>query len=140
MKQRFKHPGSKHNPGRTGDDFGGERAEQAGSLSRPASRIVAGGGPDREDNGSDADGGRIHSTDRTPVHGVSQPVPARGGNNDQEGEVSQRYSRPRSDIEVATGSEPGREGDGAGGETVGQVYHSPSAPSIQISGTPDGST
>ena len=148
MKQKFKHPGSKRKPESTGDERAGESAEQAGSPSRPAPLIMVGGGPDREGNGSDADGQRVHSTDRIPAQGMSEPVPASGGDDEQEGEakggdgggLTQRYSRPHSDIEVATGSGPGREGDGADGETAEQVHQSPSAPSIPSGGTPDSST
>ena len=37
-------PGSKRKPDRTGADAGGERVDQTGSVPRPESHLVAGGG------------------------------------------------------------------------------------------------
>ena len=125
-------------PNSTGTDPG---LDQAGSLSRPVPHIVAGGGLDREDSGSETDRQQVYSTDRPPT----PAVPAHGADDNQEGEgesidgreVSQG-SRPHSDIEVATGSGPGQDANGADEEKLGHVHPLPSVPSIPHSRKPDG--
>ena len=142
---------SKRKPDRTGDESGRERAD--GSLSRSVPHIVTDGGLDRGDSGSYRDGRQVHSTNTTPTPEVPEPVPARGGDDDQEGEgggveegegggfeegqVSRGYSHLLSDLEIAAGSGPGQGGNGADEEKVGQAHPSPSAPSNTQSGNSD---
>ena len=138
---------SKRKPDKTGDDSGRERADQAGSLSRSIPHIVTDGSLDEGDSGSDRDGRQVRSTNRTPTPEVPESVPARGGDDDQEGEgegggveegqVSQGYSHLLSDLEIAAGSGPGQGGNGADEEKVGQAHPSPSAPSNTQSGKSD---
>ena len=115
----------KHKQATTGADFGGGRVDQAGSLSGALPDIVAGNGLNQEDTGSDTDGRQAQSMDTAPTPDVPELVPPHRGDSDWEGEgggmdegqVSQRYSRPLSDVEITMGSGPGQEENGASGES-----------------------
>jgi len=147
LKKKLKRPGSKlTEPDRTGADSGGERADPASSLSRPVPYVVADGSHNREE-GSNADGCQIRSTDGPTLPDVPDPVPICRSENDRaegqglgvaEEEASRIHLGPHSDIRVVVGSLPGREGNGADGGEVGRVHSSPSTPSISCIGKPDG--
>ena len=140
MKKKFKPGSKKRKPDGPGAESGGERTDSASSLARPPPHVVTSGGNDQGDDGTNSDGQQVYSVAGPPP---VEPVPIRGDYNDHAGEgggidgeqVSQRRSR-----DVATGSGPGQEGDGADEERVGQGYPSPSTPPIPHSGKPDGST
>ena len=145
LKKKFKRPGSKRKPNRTGTDSDGGRDNPVGSLSRPVSHIVAGGGHNREDNESDADVRQIGLTNQPPIPSVQGSVSAPGGDNGRGGEggvdgqeVNQRYSHLHPDIEVVAGNGSGQNGNGATGEKVGQIDPSPSVPPFLCVGKPDG--
>ena len=145
LKNKFKRSGRNRKPDGTGTDSGGESVDPAGSLSRPVSHIVAGGGRSRGYNGSGADVRQIYSTDRPPTPSVQESVSARGGDDGQGGkeggvdgrEESQRHSHLHSDIEVTAGSESGQDGNEANEENIRRVGPSPSTPSILYSGKDD---
>ena len=147
LKKKFKHPGSKHKPDRTGTESGGESVDPASSLSLPLPHVVTGDGHNQEDGGTNSGRQQICLADSLPPPDVEQ-VPARGGDDDQQedgrgvdgGQVSQSYSRLHSDFEVVTGSGSGQEGNGVDEEKVGQGHPSPSTPLIPHSGRPDGGT
>ena len=115
LKEGFKHrPGGKKRAAdRAGAIATGETVSSSASLTRPDSRVTAGG--------CDEEGSRI-STDTSGVHsrGLSpQPklVQADEGLDNPQGrkvdvdkkEVSQRHSRLDPNVEAAAGSGPGRE-------------------------------
>lgn len=146
LKKKFKHrlTGRKSKSNKTAADTGGSNST---SL-RPSSdsRVVAGDGQDREGGETNADGSQVLSTNRPPQPDEPESVPARGSENDQErreadidgSEVNQTHSLLDPDVEVAVGSEPGREGKTMDEEKVEQVYPSPSPTSIPHGGKPDG--
>ena len=146
LKKKFKHPGSKRKPDRTGVESGGKSVDSANSLSQLLPHAVKGGSYNQEDGGTNLDGQQARSTDGLPPTDVSEQVPSRGGDNDQEGEgggidggeASQMYPRTHPEFEVAMGSRLGQGGNGADAEKVEQVHPSPSTPSIPRSGKPDG--
>ena len=136
-KLELKSKGRKRKPDDTGSDIGGEGADPAGSLPPPVSHVVA-GGHDRGGGRSNTDERPIHSRDKLLQSG--NPESARDdrkeGGTDVSGEkVGQRHLNPRSDFEVAVGSELGREGDDTDGEKVERVH---SSPLISYGGEPVG--
>ena len=151
LKKKLKHPltGRKNKPSGTGVDTGEERLDPAGSLPRSGPHVVAGGGPNRDEDGAKADRWQVRPTDllsQFPQPDQSEPVPARGSENYQEGGeegvggggVSQDHSHPQPGAEVVVGGGPSRGGNDTDGEKTEWVYPSPSTPSIQRSGKPDG--
>ena len=140
LKKKLKHPGSKRKPDRTGADSARESVDPAGLLSRPAPHVIADSGHNQGDNGANAGEHQSRSTDPPPPPDVPERVPADESEGNQRGEAKAdgRYSHLRPDVEVAAGSESGREGDATDGEKIGQVYRSPPIPSIVHSGKPDG--
>lgn len=138
LKKKLKHLLTviKCNPGRTGADAGGERADRAGSLPQPEPHVAA-GGSQRQDRSA---------ADRPLQPGQPASVPVYGGEKEKEEgradvdgrEVSQACSDLHSEVGVVVGSGPGREGNGADGEKPVRVYPSLSALSIPSSGKPGG--
>ena len=127
----------KREPDGTVDEFGGGRAGETDSLSRPVSRGAAGGGHSRGTNKANTDEQEVRSTGE-PTPDVTVHVPARGSADDQGGveggigggEPSHGYSHPRSDARVTVGSGPSQQGNEVDREKDGGVYPSPSTPSI----------
>jgi len=138
LKKKLRHPGSKPKPGRTGLDSGGEREDLAASPSV----LLADGGHNRGEDGANADGRQISSTDRPLSPDVPGPALAGRSEGNQGGgdggidgvEVSQRHSHPHSDVKVVVGSGPSCEGTGSYRGNAKGVIPSPSTPSIQLSG------
>jgi len=138
-KKKAKHllTGKKRKPDGTGANPGEEGADSTSSLPQPEPHVVVGESYDGEGDEADAAGEPVFSTDPPPQPGGSEPVPAHGVDNGQEGgetdvdggEASQMDSHPHPDVEVAVGSEHGGEPEG--------VYPSLSTPSISHSGEPD---
>ena len=139
LKKKFKPGSKKYKPDRPGAESG---ADSASSLVRPLPHVVTGSGHNQEEDGTSSSVEQVLSTDRLSPLDVEQ-VAGHGGDNDREGEgggidreeVSQKHSR-----EVATGSGPSQEGNGADDESVEQGHPSTSTPLIPRSGRPDGST
>ena len=138
LKKKVKHrlAGSKHGPDRTETDAGGERVGATGSLPQPGPHVVASGDHDQEGGEANAVGEQVLPSNRPSRLSGPEPVPEGGSENGKEGEAdvdgredSQKHSM---------GSGPGKEGNGADGGTVEQVYPSPSTPSIPRGGNPDG--
>jgi len=135
IKQRL--AGRKRQPDGTGADPGGGRADSTSPLPRPEPHIVAGESRNREEDGANAAGEPVFSTDQPPHPDGPESVPARGNDNGQEGEearvdggeTSQRESHPHLDVEIVVGSRRSEELEG--------VYPSPPTPSIPRGGTPD---
>ena len=121
MKKKIKYriTGRKRKPDGTGADTPGERADSPGSLPRPESRVVAGGGHDQGGNGANTDGQQAYSTDQG-----RREVDIGGG------AISQRHSYLDSDVDAATGSR-------RTSEEVGRVYPSPYTPPVPDSGKSD---
>ena len=117
IKQRL--TGSKRKPDRTETDTPGERADSPGSLPRPETRVLTGGGHDQGEKGANTDGQQAYSTDRG-----RREVDIGGG------AISQKHSYLRSDVGSAVGSKRSGEGE--------RVYSSTSTPQIPSSGKPDG--
>jgi len=145
LKKKFKH-GGKQKWDRTGANPGEERRDPAGPpSSQQGPHVIVDGGHHQADKESDTDGRRIHSMDQSPAQGVPEPVLARRSNDGQERieggvdgeEVSQRYSRLHSHIELAVGGS-GHKGDKADGEQDKRTHPSPSTPSITLSRKPNG--
>ena len=142
-KIKLKLPGKKRKPSDTGAGALGEGDDPANSLPQPVPHVVADGGHDGGEGGSNADGYQVGSTDQLP-----RPDELESASNDQEGgeadvgvgEASQHRSDLRPDVEVGMGIGSGREGNGndADGANVDQVHPSLSIPSILQSEEPDG--
>ena len=146
LKKKFK-PGSKNRkPNRPGAESIGESVDSASSLVQPPPHVVTGSSRVQEEDRTKRGVQQVRSNDRLQPPDVEQE-PVRGGDNSHEGEgvgvdggeVSQRHSRPHSDVEGAAGSGPGREGNRADEENLGQGNPSPSTPSILHRGKPDSS-
>ena len=128
--------GSKHRPDRTGTDAGGERVDASGSLPQPRPHVIASGDHNQEGGEANAVGEQVLPSNRPSR--LSKPEPMPGGeseNNQEEGEAD--VDGREDNQNYLMGSGPGKEGSGADGGTVEQVYPSPSATSIPHSGNPD---
>jgi hypothetical protein len=123
LKKKIKHrlTGSKHKPGKTGIDAGGEEVDTPGSLPRPEPHFVAGGSHDQEGGEGGTVGGRDFSTNQPPQSSEPEHVPGDESESDQEEggadidgkDASQTHSHPHPDVEVVVGSGPGGTPDGA---------------------------
>ena len=113
---------------------GEEGTDPAGLFSQPVSHVLVGGGHNQREDGANANEQQTCSVDRPPSPNMLEPVPVQRSGVDQDsvdgGEESQRHLRPHLGIEVAVGSGPGQEGDGAGGRNVLQASPSLSGPSV----------
>jgi hypothetical protein len=139
LKKKVKHrlAGSKHEPGRTGADAGGERVAATGSVPQPGPHVVVSGGHDQEGSEANAVGEQVLPANRPSR--LSAPEPAPGGESENDQEEGKADVDEREDSQKhSMGSGPGGDGSGAGGGTVEQVYPSPSTPSIPHSGNPGG--
>ena len=138
LKKKIKHrlTGSKHKPGRTGADAGGERVDATGSLPRPGPHVVASGDHDQEGGEANAVGEQVLPANRPSRPTTPEPVPEGGSENGQEGEVDVDGREDSQKHSMRSG--PSKEGNGADGGTVEQVYPSPSTPSIPRGGNPNG--
>ena len=143
LKKKVRHKiSNKHKPDRTGDEFGGEGADEAGLFSQPVPHVVSTGGHSRENNETNADEQQARLADGPPPD-VSTPAPARGSGDDQggvEGGIGggdQGYLYPHSDAKVMVGSGPSQKGIEVDRKIDGGVYPSPSTPSIAHNGGPD---
>ena len=130
-KIKLKLPGKKRKPHDTGTGTDGEGDGPAISLLQPVYG-VADSGHDGRGGGPNPGGRQASLTDLL----LRQDKPE-SASNDQEGgtdvdggEVSQKCSDPRCDVEAKVESGHSREGDGASGETSERVSHSPSTPPI----------
>jgi len=139
FKKKIKHLGSKRKSGGTGTGIDGESANQTNPVPQPRPYVVA---DDGDGNGVGADGQQAGSTDQPPQPDEPVPVPANGGESDEEGgetdvdgrKVSWTDSHLHPDVEVGAESGPGREENRADGEEDGQIYSRSSTPSIPHGG------
>lgn len=127
LKKKIKHGlgGTERKPDRTGAKTVGERADPTGSLLRPESPVVSGGGSAVQPLQSDKPGSVL-------VRGAEGDQ--EGGEAHIDGEANQERLDLHPDVGVVVGSEPSRDADR---EEVGQVHPSPSTTSIPHSGEPD---
>ena len=138
LKKKIKHrlTGSKHKPGGTQTDAGGKRVDATGSLPRPEPHVVVGGGHDQEGSGANVVGGHVFSTNQPPQPDEPVPVPARGSEDQEEGDAS--VDEGKDSQGYLAGSGLRREGGGADEGKVEQVHPPPSTPSLVPGGKPDG--
>ena len=124
----------KYAPDGAGDNAIGERIDSSGSLLRPDSHATA-SGHDGGGSGASTDIRNPHSRDRSPQLvtmrvGESRDDPPKKDADVGKKEVGREYSHAQLDTGVAGECEPGRE--------IERAHPSPSVPSIQREGEPNG--
>ena len=120
---KLKLPGKKRKPDGKGTGIDGEGDEPAIPLPQPV-YVVADGGHEGGGGRPNVGGGQARSAALVPRPDTPESTPndQEGGETDvDDGEVSHEHSSLRRDDEIAVGSRPGQEGDGAGAEAVGRA-------------------